>query len=96
MQIGDWNYLYLFVAVAIAVAVLVYGIVVRQIAAQKFAAAKVRQQLIPNQTGRKILSGFLVLSSLALMVIAMLDIRCLLYTSPSPRDLSTSRMPSSA
>ena len=23
-------------------------------------------------------------------------IRCLLYTSPSPRDLSTSRMPSSA
>ena len=26
----------------------------------------------------------------------VLDIRCLLYTSPSPRDLSTSRMPSSA
>ena len=25
-----------------------------------------------------------------------LDIDCLLYTSPSPRDLSTSRMPSSA
>ena len=25
-----------------------------------------------------------------------LDITCLLYTSPSPRDLSTSRMPSSA
>ena len=25
-----------------------------------------------------------------------LNIRCLLYTSPSPRDLSTSRMPSSA
>ena len=25
-----------------------------------------------------------------------LDINCLLYTSPSPRDLSTSRMPSSA
>ena len=24
------------------------------------------------------------------------DLRCLLYTSPSPRDLSTSRMPSSA
>ena len=24
------------------------------------------------------------------------DIACLLYTSPSPRDLSTSRMPSSA
>ena len=26
----------------------------------------------------------------------VLDIGCLLYTSPSPRDLSTSRMPSSA
>ena len=26
----------------------------------------------------------------------VLDIACLLYTSPSPRDLSTSRMPSSA
>ena len=25
-----------------------------------------------------------------------LDVSCLLYTSPSPRDLSTSRMPSSA
>ena len=25
-----------------------------------------------------------------------LPVRCLLYTSPSPRDLSTSRMPSSA
>ena len=25
-----------------------------------------------------------------------LGVRCLLYTSPSPRDLSTSRMPSSA
>ena len=25
-----------------------------------------------------------------------LDTNCLLYTSPSPRDLSTSRMPSSA
>ena len=26
----------------------------------------------------------------------LLDLTCLLYTSPSPRDLSTSRMPSSA
>ena len=28
--------------------------------------------------------------------LAIIDINCLLYTSPSPRDLSTSRMPSSA
>ena len=29
-------------------------------------------------------------------VVAVKDVSCLLYTSPSPRDLSTSRMPSSA
>ena len=28
--------------------------------------------------------------------IASLNLTCLLYTSPSPRDVSTSRMPSSA
>ena len=32
----------------------------------------------------------------ALKVIDVLKQPCLLYTSPSPRDLSTSRMPSSA
>ena len=31
-----------------------------------------------------------------LMVELLLEVGCLLYTSPSPRDLSTSRMPSSA
>ena len=30
------------------------------------------------------------------MTLSEKDIHCLLYTSPSPRDLSTSRMPSSA
>ena len=29
-------------------------------------------------------------------IAAALHVTCLLYTSPSPRDLSTSRMPSSA
>ena len=42
---------------------------------------------------------FLVLAAVApltgIVVVASLAI-CLLYTSPSPRDLSTSRMPSSA
>ena len=33
---------------------------------------------------------------LALNPVPHLDSHCLLYTSPSPRDLSTSRMPSSA
>ena len=31
-----------------------------------------------------------------LSIVPSLDTPCLLYTSPSPRDLSTSRMPSSA
>ena len=30
------------------------------------------------------------------LILDRLDTACLLYTSPSPRDLSTSRMPSSA
>ena len=44
------------------------------------------------------LNGILSCLSLAFNIISCLlwDIRCLLYTSPSPRDLSTSRMPSSA
>ena len=35
-------------------------------------------------------------SGLHHMVYEVVDNGCLLYTSPSPRDLSTSRMPSSA
>ena len=38
----------------------------------------------------------LVLLLLITLVAAGLYLLCLLYTSPSPRDLSTSRMPSSA
>ena len=37
-----------------------------------------------------------LLVSLLLVGVATLFYICLLYTSPSPRDLSTSRMPSSA
>ena len=41
-----------------------------------------------------VLSMILGFTTLALFVDGLLS--CLLYTSPSPRDLSTSRMPSSA
>ena len=34
--------------------------------------------------------------SLRIGLITKMNLACLLYTSPSPRDLSTSRMPSSA
>jgi len=39
--------------------------------------------------------GFLPVLLTLLVIVAYFQI-CLLYTSPSPRDLSTSRMPSSA
>ena len=49
--------------------------------------------IAPNQMLVEVLiSQFKVL----LQGIEQLDKACLLYTSPSPRDLSTSRMPSSA
>ena len=37
-----------------------------------------------------------VLKLLCVLLVCGWSMRCLLYTSPSPRDLSTSRMPSSA
>ena len=47
--------------------------------------------------GAKGLSAFIVPADIAgLEIVERLDTICLLYTSPSPRDLSTSRMPSSA
>ena len=39
-----------------------------------------------------VVATLLIIRSLALTIVSS----CLLYTSPSPRDLSTSRMPSSA
>ena len=42
------------------------------------------------------LFGYTAANSWGNVLDNILCIRCLLYTSPSPRDLSTSRMPSSA
>ena len=44
---------------------------------------------------RKVI-GFNIMDSAVFLLLASLGYICLLYTSPSPRDLSTSRMPSSA
>ena len=52
---------------------------------KKFAEIGLDQHLSPNRR-----SGFFA------MVERIKLLTCLLYTSPSPRDLSTSRMPSSA
>ena len=50
---------------------------------------------------KSVICGFGKFNSKSVLVIGQekgenLDTSCLLYTSPSPRDLSTSRMPSSA
>ena len=45
---------------------------------------------------RKSIAGFKVREDMPLGCKVTLRSTCLLYTSPSPRDLSTSRMPSSA
>ena len=47
---------------------------------------------LPERVKRLLTYGLLGL----VVVTAIYVIHCLLYTSPSPRDLSTSRMPSSA
>ena len=53
-----------------------------------------------SMTNKKIFLGLRMLEkhleSLGFEPTTVLDYSCLLYTSPSPRDLSTSRMPSSA
>ena len=49
--------------------------------------------------GATVAHGFLTLSLLPVLFetgFAIDDVRCLLYTSPSPRDRTRSRMPSSA
>ena len=45
---------------------------------------------------RLAIMGNLLITSEGVRQIVVPVYRCLLYTSPSPRDLSTSRMPSSA
>ena len=49
----------------------------------------------PTIDGKRVIRGELFRSAAMYAIESESDI-CLLYTSPSPRDLSTSRMPSSA
>ena len=52
--------------------------------------------LNPEDPSHRRLEAALAQKSLALRMVVQTPYACLLYTSPSPRDLSTSRMPSSA
>ena len=56
-----------------------------------YNSVKERDPLIDKETQRALEHRLT-----ELLGIVMIACACLLYTSPSPRDLSTSRMPSSA
>ena len=52
--------------------------------------------ITPSSTSSKILVHMDLMVAVSFHVGGLQLVSCLLYTSPSPRDLSTSRMPSSA
>ena len=60
------------------------------------AGAKVLVADIDLKTANKTVDGILDIGGMASAIKTDVNSYCLLYTSPSPRDLSTSRMPSSA
>ena len=51
---------------------------------------------LSNNTGPGAQAAIRALTRAGMTITRIEDVTCLLYTSPSPRDLSTSRMPSSA
>ena len=53
-------------------------------------------QVIASDINASKLDDLAVLPGVETRLLDVMDLTCLLYTSPSPRDLSTSRMPSSA
>ena len=64
---------------------------------QKTMSVGISQKINPNQINDLMNGVFTVMEKLGDQVMQpFLQDVCLLYTSPSPRDLSTSRMPSSA
>ena len=50
----------------------------------------------PLMSGANAISGITMLAALTLIIKSGDNLPCLLYTSPSPRDRTRSRMPSSA
>ena len=76
------------------------GVVYALLAATLFGASTPFSKILVGQMAPVMLAGLLYLGSglglLTWYALRSLFSSCLLYTSPSPRDLSTSRMPSSA
>ena len=67
--------------------------------ANPYSAAErgfIDEVIYPRETRRKVIRAFSMLQNKVAKLPRKKHGNCLLYTSPSPRDLSTSRMPSSA
>lgn len=76
LQFGNPNHWYLMIIVAFGVATTVWSVLARRRAAGKFASATARGRIFPHTSGGgHVVSALLVLGSLALMSLALLDIR---------------------
>ncbi len=76
IQIGNPNSIWLLAIVATGLVLTGIAIVARRRAAQKFASAKTRRQLMPpGSPSRHWISAILITASLALLAVALMDIR---------------------
>ena len=76
IQFGNPNSLALLALVAVGIAVTAWAIVAGRRAAGQFAAASLRRRLLPSgAASRRWVSAILVSASLALVAVALLDIR---------------------
>ena len=99
MKLAAWYFLPVGVGIAVIVALtLVFGGFRARQAISRFGEdERVRSLLTFNPAKRRTYKGVLLVVAVLLSFFAAAQPQyCLLYTSPSPRDLSTSRMPSSA
>ena len=56
----------------------------------------IREIRLPRTVAAFLVGGLLSLSGVIMQILLRNSLACLLYTSPSPRDVEESRMPSSA
>ena len=79
----------------LALTATLIGIGFIMIFSSSYQQAVMRFELSPTYFAQRQLQ-WIVAGTVAMLACALLNYRCLLYTSPSPRDRTRSRMPSSA
>ena len=94
-EIGNPQMLWLLLFAPVALALMAYSGWSNRNALAKFGSKPTTGQSI-----RGIVSAILLVCGIVFLALGCADLRwgktCLLYTSPSPRDATLSRMPSSA